>query len=409
MVLIIPACGNQSGKKDDKKPSTGLIVHQYSPGSFGFDLEILENHHKIILLSDTSGKALAAVSPDWQGRVMTSSFNGKDGISLGWINHEFILSKESRPDMHPFGGEDRFWLGPEGGQFSLFFKQAETIELSSWKVPEVIDTEPFETIDYTNTHARFRKSLSLVNFSGHTFNLLVERDINLLTMEQVSNILGTNLTGLESVSFESVNTITNTGNKPWNKDMGALSIWILGMFQASDSSTVVIPFKKGDISELGPVVNDHYFVKIPPERLIVKDDIIFFKGDGKFRCKLGVSPKRALPFLGTYDARTNVLTVININLPENNTEYVNSLLEIRDDPFSGDVYNSYNDGPTKSGDQYGSYFELETLSPAAFLSPGESITHIHRTIHLTGERKELDEICLKIFGTSIDKIENAFQ
>jgi hypothetical protein len=25
------------------------------------------------------------------------------------------------PHINVFGGEDRFWLGPEGGQFSIFF------------------------------------------------------------------------------------------------------------------------------------------------------------------------------------------------------------------------------------------------------------------------------------------------
>ena len=31
--------------------------------------------------------------------------------------------------MNGFGGEDRFWLGPEGGQFSIFFKKDDPFDL----------------------------------------------------------------------------------------------------------------------------------------------------------------------------------------------------------------------------------------------------------------------------------------
>lgn len=409
LLLIITACQGESVRKNDKSPAVKEIVNKYPKGTFGYDLEILQKHHDIIVLSDPSEKAEVAVSPDWQGRVMTSSFDGREGISLGWINHDFILSREVKQDMNPFGGEDRIWFGPEGGQFSLFFKHGVPFDLATWKVPEEIDIKPFDVIDFSKSNARFSKNLKLVNYSGHAFDFLIEREINLLSRDDANKIFGISTDKLELVSFESVNRITNTGEKTWDKETGALSVWILGMFQADESATIMIPYKTGDTSLLGPVVNDHYFIKIPPERLVVKEGIIFFKGDGKFRCKLGVSPKRAKPFIGAYNAGTNVLTIVNINLPADTYEYVNSLLEIRDDPFSGDVYNSYNDGPTAGGTQFGSYFELETSSPAAFLSKGGSITHINRTIHLSGDRKDLDEISKKIFGVSLDEAENAFR
>ena len=33
--------------------------------------------------------------------------------------------------MNVFGGEDRFWLGPEGGQFALYFKAGDPFDLRS--------------------------------------------------------------------------------------------------------------------------------------------------------------------------------------------------------------------------------------------------------------------------------------
>ena len=46
---------------------------------------------------------------------------GDTGASFGWINRQLIASGKLLPHMNAFGGEDRFWMGPEGGQFSIFF------------------------------------------------------------------------------------------------------------------------------------------------------------------------------------------------------------------------------------------------------------------------------------------------
>ena len=63
-------------------------------------------------------------------------------------------------------------------------------------------------------------------------------------------------------------------------------------------------------------------------------------------------------------------------------EYVNSKWEIQKDPFSGDAINSYNDGPV-NGSQMGKWYEIESSSPAAALKSNESLTHYHRTIHIS--------------------------
>ena len=56
----------------------------------------------------------------------------------------------------------------------------------------------------------------------------------------------------------------------------------------------------------------------------------------------------------------------------------------------------------------GPFYELETSSPAADLKPGESLSHIQFTIHLTGDLNKLDEISRKVLGVSLDEISNAF-
>ena len=83
--------------------------------------------------------------------------------------------------------------------------------------------------------------------------------------------------------------------------------------------------------------------------------------------------------------------------PEGATDYVNSMWELQDEPFKGDVVNSYNDGPPRPGAKpLGPFYELESSSPALALKPGESATHIHRTIHLQG-----DEAAIRRLGKSL--------
>jgi hypothetical protein len=213
---------------------------------------------------------------------------------------------------------------------------------------------------------------------------------------------------LDFVAFESENHLINTGTQTWTKQTGMLSIWILGMFTPSPAVTIVIPYKKGDESEFGPVVNDAYFGSISSDRLMIDDGIIFFKGDGQSRGKIGLSPQRVLPVAGSYDADHKTLTIIKFSVHEGVTDYVNSMWEIQDKPFKGDVLNSYNDGLLDDGSQMGPFYELESSSPAANLKPGESLKHIHQTFHFQGDEEVLDEIARKILNVSLEKITKAF-
>ena len=91
--------------------------------TFRSDLAFLKCHTETIVLLDRERDARVAVCPALQGRVMTSTATGDGGLSYGWINYEAIASGELKPHINVYGGEDRFWLGPEGGQFSIFFKK----------------------------------------------------------------------------------------------------------------------------------------------------------------------------------------------------------------------------------------------------------------------------------------------
>jgi hypothetical protein len=378
---------------------------------FKDDLNFLKKHTGVVVLTAPNGQGLVAVNPDIQGRVMTSSASGENGMSFGWINRELISSGKNNPHMNAFGGEDRFWLGPEGGQFSLFFKNGSPFDLDHWFTPPPINEGAFELVSQDGTQVVMKKEMSLINYSNFEFRIRADRIIQLLDKTQVE-ALGIPLsTKLHWVAFHSDNLITNIGDLPWKKETGLVSIWILGMFSPSPTTTVVIPYKPGPEEELGPIVNDAYFGKVPADRLVISNKVIFFKGDGQYRSKIGISPKRVLPFLGSYDAANKALTIVHVSLPENPAEssYVNSMWEIQKDPYAGDVVNSYNDGPASPGAKpLGPFYELESSSPGAALNPGQSLRHIHTTIHLQGEEQELDPIVRKIFGVSLEEIKKAF-
>lgn len=375
---------------------------------FGDDLSFLKKYNDVIVLSDKTGAMQVAVVPAYQCRVMTSTADGPRGNSFGWVNRELIASGKTQPHINVFGGEDRFWIGPEGGQFSVFFAKGVAFDLEHWFTPPSIDTEPFELVGKSQDRVHCRRQIHLTNYSGTTFDLEVNREINLLTRAVIQQHLGMELKpDIKVVGFESINSIKNTGEQAWRKDTGLLSIWILGMFNASPATTVMVPFKPGTEAELGPAVNDAYFGKVPAERLVVKDSVLFFAADAKHRSKIGISPRRSKPVLGSYDAVHHLLTLAQFTLPENATDYVNSMWEMQDDPFSGDVVNSYNDGPPAPGAaQLGQFYELETSSPALSLQPMASATHRHRTIHLQGSERDIDAIARATLGVGIEEIKN---
>lgn len=368
-------------------------------GTFGYDIDFLSKHKKTIVLKNNNDKCQIAIVPDYQGRVMTSTSDGLNGKSYGWINYELISSNKFEKHINVFGGEDRFWLGPEGGQYSIFFKEGDDFNIDNWYTPKAIDTEPFSLVSHTDNRAVFNKQFGLTNYQGFEFEIEVLREISILDKASIEKSLLIEIGDQVSyVGFESKNKITNIGPLSWTKENGLLSMWILGMFNPTSSTTVIIPYK--DSLEL----NTRYFGEIDSDRLRISEKNILFKGDGKYRSKIGVPSKNALSVLGSYDAENKVLTIVQFSLSKENL-YVNSLWEYQEKPYEGDVVNTYNDGPLDNGDQLGPFYELESSSAAKELNQNEFIKHTHKTFHFEGELEDLNGIAEKILNTDLSKIQ----
>jgi hypothetical protein len=369
----------------------------------------LQKHTGVVVLQGRTKSALVAVVPAWQGRVMTSTAAGGSGASFGWINRELISSGKLQPHINVFGGEDRFWLGPEGGQFSIFFAKGAKFELSDWFTPAAIDTMPYTVAKQSLSAVTFRAEFAVTNYSCTRFDVKVSREVSVLPTAGAWKLLGVKpADGVDLVAYETDNRITNAGKQPWRKETGLLSIWILGMFNPAPATTIVVPIKPGPESELGVKVTSDYFGSVPPERLVARDNVLFFSGDGKFRSKIGVNPRRSKGVLGSYDAAGHVLTIVQFTQPAGITDYVNSLWKLQDNPYGGDAANTYNDGPPAPGAKpLGPFYEMESSSPAAALAPGKSLAHTHRTMHLTGPEKDLDTVARAVLGVSLEEIQAA--
>lgn len=402
MTLTVQCTTKTSDDKSDKKGSA------FEKGTFGYDAAFLAKYQEMITLQSDDGKARLLICPAYQSRVMTSTADGDSGMSFGWVNYNMIASGKLQQHINPFGGEDRIWVGPEGGQFSVFFKPGTRFVLDDWFTPVDIDAVDYKVVEADQKHAVFTHNAHMQNYSGTVFDFRIEREVDLLSDRKIGEILGIAPgTKTSTIGYQSKNKITNMGDYAWTHETGAISIWMLGMLVPSPTATIVMPYRTGDVKKLGPIVNDRYFGAISEDRMKISDGVIFLKADGKSRGKIGLSPSRALPFAGSYDEENAALTIINFTISDDVKDYVNSMWEIQDEPFKGDLVNAYNDGPV-NGKALGPFYELESSSPAAFLKPGEIIEHTHITMHFTGPKDELNAISQTVLGVGLDEITSAF-
>jgi hypothetical protein len=399
VAVFLVACNDSSSKTESS--ASGSTSNK--KGTYAYDADFLKKHtDKVLELSsaDESGKIL--LSGDYQGRVMTSTATGDSGLSFGWLNYDLISSGEWKKQFNPVGGEERFWLGPEGGQYSVYFKQGDSFNINHWQVPALIDTVSYDLVQSNNTEAVFIKKASITNYSGTTFDLNIERKITMLDKQAIESKLKATLPAdVRFVGYQTENRLQNVGDTDWTKDKGLLSIWLLGMFTPTPKTMVIIPYEP--VKNARSYITDSYFGPIPGDRLQVKDSVLFFVCDGKYRSKIGLSPVIAKPIAAGFDFQNNVLTIV---IPEINKSapYVNSKWELQKEPYKGDVINSYNDGPLENGEQMGPFYEIESSSPALELKKGQAATYRQATLHLQGNYQSLRELAKNLLAVDLDTI-----
>src|SRR4051812_34307785 len=112
VAAVLSSCQMQ-GKKDEAKADSAA----YAKGTYGYDLDFLKKNDSVLVLKNADGLAQVIVSAKYQGKVFTSTADGLNGRSFGWINYK-TFAADTDSHMNAYGSEDRLWLGPEGGKFS---------------------------------------------------------------------------------------------------------------------------------------------------------------------------------------------------------------------------------------------------------------------------------------------------
>jgi hypothetical protein len=391
IAATLAACGGPSAPASSSLSSSSSS----SSSSFADDVAFLSKHGKVHVLEGNGG-ARIALSGKYQARVMTSAVE-ESGRSFGWINRAFVEAGKTGTHFDNYGGEDRFWLGPEAGQYGLYFAPGAPFELSGWQVPSQLQEGEWDLVESSTKRAAFRRAITVKNWSGKDFSMIVDRTVEMLDVPLPS--------GVKAVAYQSVNRITNTGGAAWTKESGLLSVWVLGQYASSSDMHVIVPFANDPSGT--PIVNDEYFGKVPKDRLSVREDkgFLLFKADGAHRSKIGLGPHRAKPVFGSYSPQARLLTVVRYDKPEGEAPYVNSMWEKQAQPYAGDVINSYNDGPPEPGKPaLGGFYELETSSPGAELAPQKSLVHTVRTYHFVGDAAQLESLSKSMLGVALSDV-----
>ena len=260
--LAAAACGG--GPAAQSAPSaSGPTSSPPLSTPFASDLQFLNAHTHIVLLKDADG-AQVAVAPVYQGRVMTSTTGGSDAPSFGWIGRAAVESGRHQSHMNVFGGEDRFWLGPEGGQFALFFGRASHSTWITGRCRRHSTGTRWTSRPSRQPRCGFHKHVSLVNYARTP--LRHRRRADGPDGQRRAGRRITRLSRGPASGWSRSNRRTSSrtaGRRPGSRQSGLVSVWILGQFNPSPTTTIVIPFKGGEVASLGPIVNDAYFGKVP--------------------------------------------------------------------------------------------------------------------------------------------------
>lgn len=329
---------------------------------------------------------------------MLTSCTNENHEGFGWVNHKLIQSKKSQAHINAFGGEDRFWIGPEAGKFGIFFEPNQDQTFTNWQTPACIDSEPFKVVNTSNNRIELSHTAKFKNYQNFEFEIGINRLIQILSKEQIASALNLEVNNqLNCVGFTSENTLENLSSSQWDKSTGLLNIWILGMFKPSNKGWALLPTQKG------ATINTNYFKSDFNNRLIETENLTLYKTDGNAKGKIGLSPNHDKNVVGSFDFEKNILTIVTY---ETNKEdvFLNSEWNFDAPPYLGDVLNVYNDGKNEDGSILGPYYELETSSSSKELKKNERIYHKHSTFHLSGDFYELNQVCWSVFGADLNTL-----
>ena len=102
------------------------------------------------------------------------------GTSLGFVHRAFIDGEKTGTAFDNYGGEDRFWLGPEAGKFGLFFAPGKPFTFDEWQTPHAMQEDDWTIVKHTPESIELTHAIHVTNASGTIFDVDVVRTVTLL-------------------------------------------------------------------------------------------------------------------------------------------------------------------------------------------------------------------------------------
>lgn len=371
------------------------------------------------LINELGGRI--AVCPEWNGRVMTSTWDGLDGDSAGLIRVREIERGPLRDACLAIGGEDQFGLSPTYGSFGVrVFPEDDFPEgLYGYREgPFEVDSIPTDPI------LRMRRSIQFVNRQRHQFELNILRSVRLLSLQDIQHSWGGPLydvldqNDVSYVGFETSNTVINLG-LPLHPKTGLFSIQTRSMFNASSHVVVFVPFRVLTTQETNvPELElEFYYGKAAPHGVFRRDARnILLRADGKRRCAVSVPKKQVCPYLGAVDYHNGTLLLVRFSvaeLPENH-DYLSdfpSRTTVRDGVLLPggvlQVYNGDTEEMATGREEELPCFTADTFSPAVGLSHSEAMIHRQSILHISADKRTLAYLIHRLFGVKYDQVYDA--
>jgi hypothetical protein len=324
--------------------------------------------------------------------VLAGEGGGRMAVAL---NEGRVASFAFGPFTKPLG-QERLWLAPEWGPFSLFHEQGVEQNRGTYHQPEVFQGG-YDVIWRKPDLVTVARAMSLENASGHRLDMTVERTFRPLTIEDVELALNVGLPhDVKYVGFASENRLMYPGDSAWTEAAGTAALWPISSFPATDETVVIAPY---DRRGTGSEVYGGYLGEPGSDRLIVDGEhgVILFRADGQSLGKIGLNAARAEEVIGAIDFQRNVLMIVHHDQMAK-SRYINMRpTQAEGEVFEGDAVLAYN----HSGTDGEHYFNLETVGPALTLEPGQSVAHHHRTLVFGGDVEQLSAISEKVLGVAL--------
>jgi hypothetical protein len=361
---------------------------------FGDDVRKLSGGAFTVVLTDAQGQARVAVVPKLQGRVMTATSGGADGASTGTFAFDTV-SQGGKKNLLITGGEERFTMGPEAGQFGLFFPGGADFTAQNYQPPAPLDSEPFDILERAADKVTLSRKFTLTNYSNKYFQLKVTRTVKLFSEKTAWKELGTGpVEGAAIVAYESSNTLANFSKTAWRKEEGLPSISTVHTVNAGAGAVAILPMTMMTMTRseyAGPDFTADYGTPVPFDRVRELANAVILSA-GATTHKIGIKPSRTTGVMGVYDPASHSLTIIQFMPITPGGQYTDAHWRIQRNPLAGDV------AIASAGKNS---IDLQTFSPALELAGWGEATHIARTYHITGKIETLDSVSRSVLGVSL--------